>query len=689
MNTRFTEIYKKELRGGGRLSSMGSAALGRARERLDVRNMLFGGSGFISSTGQKIFGKGYSATGSSATKLATGGDAPAGASMVNEIASSMAKQETLLSVIAKNTMNMNYMARDMNIMRQNIITLTKSVAGKSSKNTDALFFSAKRRDSILSSKASLNSRDTTKSDAPSSSSSGKTSYLGSLVSGVMGVMGGVGSGILGALRGVLAISPILGIIGLAGAAYVIKELAKTVDFGAIKDRIVQAIGMDPNSDKSFTQQLAERLDNIFGTTKFSGSLDWINEKFGTQIDSIGHSIAKITDVTTVYIRAAYQTMADSVSNTGKIFGFLFNEFFQSNKGKIFAAIAAGLAIGYGGKSAAGALAALGAVGLAGLFGAATGEPSREELPDLIKEQQKKIQEFQKDRSVSLSSALEQRSKGGLFEQNLTSNQKELLQMHDNLERLKDISSRKNEEFDKLMNPQLANKFSGYVADAKANLPGGEYGGGYSPATRPSSMSPSSTSPTKVTFASLTKEQQDTVLQKQREREGFFPGSLTHDLNNPGAILYSEHAAKYGGVLDTTGRGVNAVKGKFAKFPTLEQGIEAQRALWLSSGYANLPLDQAINRWTTGKVEGTGEIGVENYKKSIFAAIEKIAPSSGPNLVQGSNTMAAMTRDMNVAQAPNVVVNASSAPVVPGKGQSAPVASATNVDALELFFKYAM
>jgi hypothetical protein len=182
--------------------------------------------------------------------------------------------------------------------------------------------------------------------------------------------------------------------------------------------------MDPNSDKSFTQQLAEKLDNIFGTTKFSGSLDWINEKFGTQIGSIGHSIAKITDVTTVYIRAAYQTMADSVSNTGKIFGFLFNEFFQSNKGKIFAAIAAGLAIGYGGKSAAGALAALGAVGLAGLFGAATGEPSREELPDLIKEQQKKIQEFQKDRSVSLSSALEQRSKGGLFEQNLSSNQKE-------------------------------------------------------------------------------------------------------------------------------------------------------------------------------------------------------------------------------------------------------------------------
>jgi hypothetical protein len=669
MNTRFTEIYKKELRGGGILSSMGSAALGRARERLDVRNMLFGGSGFISSTGQRIFGKGYSATGSLSTKLATGGDAPAGASMVNEIASSMAKQETLLSVIAKNTMNMNYMARDMNIMRQNIITLTKSVAGKSSKNTDALFFSAKRRASILSSKASLDRRDTTKPDAPSSSSRGKTSYLGSLVSGVMGVMGGVGSGILGALRGVLAISPILGIIGLAGAAYVIKELAKLVDFGAIKDRIVQAIGMDTNSDKSFIQQLTEKLDSIFGTTKFTESLDWIKENFNEQINMVGKTIAKVSDMTLIYTQAAFRTLAESFSNIGKVFGFLLNEFFESNKGKIFMAIAAGLAVGNA-KNPASAAAALAGIGIAGLFGAATGEKSRDELRDEIAKGEEDLESVNKK-----------------FLEAKTPAQAEtyvprMIKLREQIDESKAQLKKKEDKLNEYLS--LPSGFGDKVDELKKQLPGGEYGGGYSPVSRPSSLSP-----TKVTFASLTKEQQDIVLKEQREREGFRPGTLAYDLNNPGAMLHSKQTEKFGGVLDTTGRGVGDLKGKFAKFPTLEQGIEAQRNLWLSSGYANLPLDQAINRWTTGKVEGTGEIGVENYKKGIFAAIEKSVPTSGPNLTQGSNTMAAMTRDMNVAQAPNVVVNASSAPVVSGKAPSAPVASATNIDALELFFKYAM
>jgi flagellar protein FlgJ len=75
--------------------------------------------------------------------------------------------------------------------------------------------------------------------------------------------------------------------------------------------------------------------------------------------------------------------------------------------------------------------------------------------------------------------------------------------------------------------------------------------------------------------------------------------------------------------------------------------------------------------------------------SKTASLMPATPSTGPNLVQGSNTMAAMTRDMNVAQAPNVVVNAPQTTVASGKAPSAPVASATNVDALELFFKYAM
>jgi hypothetical protein len=134
-------------------------------------------------------------------------------------------------------------------------------------------------------------------------------------------------------------------------------------------------------------------------------------------------------------------------------------------------------------------------------------------------------------------------------------------------------------------------------------------------------------PSKTTFNDLTKEQQDIFMQKQREAEGFKPGSLTYDLNNPGAMLYAPWQTKYGAELDTTGRGAGTVKGLFAKFPTLQDGVEAQRALLSGKKYGNLPLDQAINQWTTGNkfsdVDTNMGVGGEKntgYKNKIFAAL---------------------------------------------------------------------
>ena len=63
MATKFSQIYKQELKSKGILSSLGSAALKQRKERMDIRNVLFGGSGVVSATGQKIFGKGFSALG--------------------------------------------------------------------------------------------------------------------------------------------------------------------------------------------------------------------------------------------------------------------------------------------------------------------------------------------------------------------------------------------------------------------------------------------------------------------------------------------------------------------------------------------------------------------------------------------------------------------------------------------------
>jgi len=215
------------------------------------------------------------------------------------------------------------------------------------------------------------------------------------------------------------------------------------------------------------------------------------------------------------------------------------------------------------------------------------------------------------------------------------------------------------------------------AAAPKMAPGGnaKRGGSTSPTPSGDGAIPSNgpIDPSKTTFADLTVEQQNSFMSKQREMEGFKPGSLTYDLNNPGAMLFGPTAEKYGGVLDTTGRGVGTVKGKFASFPTLAAGTEAHRALLLSRGYRNLSLDQAINRWVTGNKDSdidanmspTGQ-KITNYKSGIYAAIggaptttlasaTPSTPSSGSSLTRAQSTLSTLA--MNTSSAGQTIVNA--------------------------------
>lgn len=153
--TSFTDIYKQELRSKGILSSLGTTALKKTRERLDPRNMLFGGSGMIAATGQKIFGRGYSATGSSSNEKLSTKTAESSSLQNDAITSLLAsslKQESQLAIIAKNTMNNNMMARDMNVMRQNMMKLVTLSGGTASRGADMFFKNAKMREDEYESK---------------------------------------------------------------------------------------------------------------------------------------------------------------------------------------------------------------------------------------------------------------------------------------------------------------------------------------------------------------------------------------------------------------------------------------------------------------------------------------------------------------------------------------------------------
>lgn len=113
----FTEIYKQELKSKGVLSSLGSSFFKSTRERMDPRNLLFGGKGIIAATGQKVFGKGYSAIQKPVEKIK---------SQSNDfVIEQLITQNMRLAVVGKNTMPLRAMSRDINVMRQNMIKLVK------------------------------------------------------------------------------------------------------------------------------------------------------------------------------------------------------------------------------------------------------------------------------------------------------------------------------------------------------------------------------------------------------------------------------------------------------------------------------------------------------------------------------------------------------------------------------------
>jgi murein DD-endopeptidase MepM/ murein hydrolase activator NlpD len=476
MATKFSQLYKQELKSQGILSSLGSAALKKTKERMDIRNSLFGGSGVVSLTGQKIFGKGYS--GNALSSSPTNTSSVADSQGISELLASNDRQESLLRVIGKNTFNMNMMARDANITRQNIVTLTKKMTGRASRSQDALWYGAGARNKSMNSYTDKKGSASDQSKSPTSNSesssligsmaSGILGIGGSMLSGIAGIAGTIGSGVLGAVGAIARISPILGLIGLSATAYVIKKLSEHVDFSGIADGLAKTLGIDLKSDKSILEQFADKLDTMFNTKAFTGTLTWVRTSFAPIIDTVGKHIATVADVAMVYSKAAFVTLADSFSNLGKVIGFLFNEFFQSNKGKIFMAITAGFVAAYA-KNPATAVAALAAITAAGVLGAATGEDSRDEMKQKIEDKGKELSGMQGGRAL----AEEQQKRGGLFLDNT------------NVKLLKDIQEleinlkNKTDEYNKLSGSVITEgKFPEYLKKFKDELPGGEYGGRY-------------------------------------------------------------------------------------------------------------------------------------------------------------------------------------------------------------------
>lgn len=126
---------------------------------------------------------------------------------------------------------------------------------------------------------------------------------------------------------------------------------------------------------------------------------------------------------------------------------------------------------------------------------------------------------------------------------------------------------------------------------------------------------------KLTFNQLNTKQQDALLDAQALSEGANkPGTIPHDLNNPGAMLFSQWQKEFGGKPSTT-KFLGGDKNKpFAEFPTKEKGREAQRELWRKKG--DQPIGEALNMWIFGKkkLDEEEEKASAYYKKNVAKAI---------------------------------------------------------------------
>lgn len=153
--SRLAEIYLSEIKKGGSVAS----ALGKAAaEKLDIRQM-FDQKGFLAAAFPAMF-KAYKAPGGKkmqAEKIKklspqVSGDYGQFTQELVALTSQMHDVAVNSTIIAKNTMVLPAMAKDTNIIRQNIAKLVKIQGDKASEKPDSFFASQKERENAYESK---------------------------------------------------------------------------------------------------------------------------------------------------------------------------------------------------------------------------------------------------------------------------------------------------------------------------------------------------------------------------------------------------------------------------------------------------------------------------------------------------------------------------------------------------------
>jgi hypothetical protein len=177
--SRLSDIYKSEkAKGGGIFSAIGK----RAIEKIDPRQF-FDQSGLLAAMAPSLFKK-YSATASKTSKSSP-------LSPIPQPSMSDAKMDVLITqnsiiatntqINAKNSLVLPVMARDMNVMRQNIVKLVKLQGGTAATKADMFFKTAKEREAEYETQFARSTSPTPVVKADDNKSGGILGFLAKLL----------------------------------------------------------------------------------------------------------------------------------------------------------------------------------------------------------------------------------------------------------------------------------------------------------------------------------------------------------------------------------------------------------------------------------------------------------------------------------------------------------------------------
>lgn len=185
------------------------------------------------------------------------------------------------------------------------------------------------------------------------------SVAGSILGGIGSLLGGAASGIFGILSSALGGMGFVGILAAGAIGFVLYQIWKSLDFSKLGGGLGDAFS-----------GIRESLSKIFGDVDNA-----TGGKLGKFVDDVKDAFMKVT----VRVSAAVETATELLMKLGaaviKDFGGYFQNFFEENKGKIYAL----MAIGIMGPRALMTLPGATIAAIAAAVGAATGERSIEEV----------------------------------------------------------------------------------------------------------------------------------------------------------------------------------------------------------------------------------------------------------------------------------------------------------------------